>query len=131
MAIGNIAHSRVMRGLHRALNSRLLGGPCEPLGADAGIETIDKSVRFPDALVTCAKVEHCSNVVPGVVAAFEVLNPTSGRTDRILKVREYAVVPSILRYVILESSCVRLTGMERTEGDDPWTTTVLTNGDVL
>jgi Uma2 family endonuclease len=131
MASGNIAHSRVMRGLHRALNSRLLGGPYEPLGPHAGIETINKAVRFPDALVTCAKVGHSSYVVPRVVAVFEVLNPSSGRTDRILKVREYAVVPSILRYVILESSSIGLTVMERADGDGPWTTTALTNGDIL
>ena len=131
MASSNIAHSRVTRGLHRALNSRLLGGPCEPLGPNAGVETINKAVRFPDALVTYARVEHSSYVVPGVIAVFEVLSPTSGPIDRIVKVREYAVVPSILRYVILESSSVKLTVMERADGDDPWTTTALTNGDIL
>ena len=33
---------------------------------------------------------------------FEVLSPSSGQTDRIVKVREYASVPTVRRYVILE-----------------------------
>jgi Uma2 family endonuclease len=67
--------------------------------------------------------------VPGVV--FEVLSPNSGRIDRIVKVREYAAVPSIRRYVILESSSVGLMVMERSERGDTWRTTVLADGDIL
>lgn len=51
--------------------------------------------------------------------------------DRIIKVREYAAVPSIRRYVILESSSIGLTVMERSTPDQVWQTTVLTNEDTL
>jgi hypothetical protein len=47
----------------------------------------------------------------------------SGRTDRIAKVREYAAVPSIKRYVILESTSVGLTVMERSRPEDAWRVT--------
>ncbi len=62
---------------------------------------------------------------------FEVLSPTSSRIDRIVKVREYGAVPSIRRYVILESTSVGGMVMERSGPEDIWRTTVLTAGDTL
>ena len=131
MTGGNVGHSRVFGNLFTALKNRLRGGPCEPLGPDAGVETTNKAVRYPDAVVTCSKVEGEERLVPGVVIIFEVLSPTSGRIDRIVKVREYAAVPSIRRYVILESASVGLTVMERDGPDQTWRATVLTNDDIL
>ena len=131
MTGGNLDHSRVTRNLSAALHTRLRAGPCEPLGPDAGIETVNKAVRYPDALVTCSRADGKDRLVPGVVVVFEVLSPTSGRIDRIVKVREYAAVPSIRRYVILESSSVGLMVMERSEPGEAWRTTVLAEGDIL
>lgn len=131
MTGGNVGHSRVTRNLRRALDVRLRGGPCEPLGPDAGVETVNNAVRYPDALVTCSKVDGDARVVPGVVVVFEVLSPTSGRIDRIVKVREYAAVPSIRRYVILESNSVGLTVFERTTPDESWRASTLTKDDIL
>jgi Uma2 family endonuclease len=131
MTGGNAGHAVVIRGLHRSLDARLRRGPCQSLGPDAGVETVNKAVRYPDALVTCSKFELADRTIPGVVVVFEVLSPTSGRVDRIVKVREYAAVPSIRRYVILESASVGLTVMEREGPDEAWRATVLTNNDTL
>jgi len=131
MTGGNAGHAVVTRNVNFALWTRLRGGSCQPLGPDAGVETVNKAVRYPDALVTCSKFEQADLIIPGVVAVFEVLSPTSGRTDRIIKVREYAAVPSIRRYVILESTSIGLTVLEREGPDDAWRTTILTNGDVI
>jgi Uma2 family endonuclease len=113
------------------LHGKLRGSGCRPLGPEAGVETVDNAVRYPDALVTCTKFKGEAKVVPGVVVVFEVLSPTSGRIDRIVKVREYAAVPSIRRYVILESSSIGLTVMEREGPGEAWRTTVLISDDVL
>jgi len=133
MTGGTVNHNRVMWGLHRALDRRLPRGkgPCEPLGPDAGVATVNNAVRYPDALVTCSKVEGTAHRVPGVVIIFEVLSSSSGADDRITKVREYAAVPSIRRYVILESSTVGLTVLQRSSPDQIWQTTVLTGEDIL
>jgi Uma2 family endonuclease len=131
MTGGNVGHSRVMRNVNIALRARLRGGPCEPLGPDAGVETINKAVRYPDALVTCSRVNDTDRTVPGAVVIFEVLSPTSGGIDRIVKVREYATIPTLRRYVIMESSSVGLTVMEREEPEEVWRTTVLTADDIL
>jgi Uma2 family endonuclease len=115
------------------LRNRLRGGACRPLGPDAGLETVHKAVRYPDALVTCSKFDGESRVVPGVVVVFEIVGrtPDAGRRDRIVKVREYAAVPSILRYVIIESSGIGLTVLERQGQDATWRNTVLTGDDTL
>jgi Uma2 family endonuclease len=117
MTGGNINHNPIAFNLHRALHSRLRGTGCRPLGLDAGLATIGDTVRYPDGLVTRSKIKGEDRLVPNVVVVFEVISPTSGRMDRIVKVREYAAVASILRYVILESAGVGLTVLERQTGD--------------
>jgi Uma2 family endonuclease len=131
MTGGTRNHSRIAGNINSGLRSRLRGTGCEPLGPDAGVATIGDAVRYPDALVTCTEGPGTDRVVPGVVVVFEVLSPTSGRTDRIEKLREYHAVPSIRRYVILEHTSVGLVVHSRLNGDDPWIATALTNGDIL
>lgn len=131
MTGGTVNHSRITQNVHFALRTRLRGSGCEPLGPDAGVATTGDAVRYPDALVTCTKVPGTAHVVPGVVVVFEVLSPTSGRTDRIEKLREYRAVPSILRYVILEHSSIGLAVFARSDGDEAWRATALTAEDTL
>ncbi len=131
MVGGTINHNQIGLNIHRALYARLKGSPCRALGPDAGVATTGEAVRYPDALITCTKAPGDAILVPGVTVVFEVVSPNSIRTDRIIKVREYQAVPSILRYVIVESVTVGLMVLERQGGADPWTTTTLTSGDLL
>jgi Uma2 family endonuclease len=131
MTGGTRNHSRIAQNIYFALRIRLTGTGCEPLGPDAGVATIGPAVRYPDALVTCTGGPGTDRVVPGVVVVFEVLSPTSGRTDRIEKLREYQAVSSIRRYVILEHTSVGLVLHTRLNGDDPWIASALTDGDIL
>ncbi len=128
---GTINHSQITQNVAFALRTRLAGSGCRPLGPDAGVATVGDAVRYPDALVTCTRTPGTAHVVEGVVVVFEVLSPTSGRTDRIVKVREYRAVPSIRRYVILEHTSIGLTVLERARGDEPWRATALTAEDTL
>jgi Uma2 family endonuclease len=113
------------------LRIRLRGSKCRPLGPDAGVATIGAAIRYPDALVTCSPFDREAMTIPGVVVVFEILSPGTSRTDRILKVREYAAVPSIRRYVIIESTGIGLTVMERERPDEPWKLTTLTGDETL
>jgi Uma2 family endonuclease len=88
-------------------------------------------VRYPDALVTCSQVDGAAYLVSSVSIVFEVVGPGSDHIDRIIKVREYAAVPSIRRYVIVESSSVGLMVLDRQSSDEVWKTTVLTADDIL
>jgi Uma2 family endonuclease len=131
MTGGLRGHSQICQNIWAALRSRLKGTGCTPLGPDAGVATAGDAVRYPDALVTCTKGQDTDRLIQGVVVVFEVLSPTSGRVDRIDKLREYWMVPTIRRYVILEHASVGVTVHQRANGDDPWTTTALTAEDVL
>jgi Uma2 family endonuclease len=130
MTGGTVRHSAIMLNIHAALRGRLPVG-CRALGPDAGLRTVGDAVRYPDALITCGKVDDAAREVPGVVVVFEVLSPTSGHTDRIVKLSEYRAAASIRRYIIVEYASAALTLHARTEPDAPWTTTALTADDIL
>lgn len=131
MTGGTLGHSQIMLNIQSALRLRLKGGPCQPLGPDAGVATMGEAVRYPDALITCTKFAADDHLAPGVVAVFEVLSKTSGRIDRIDKVREYQAVPSILRYIVVERISIAATIFERSAGHDLWTARTVTSGDIV
>jgi Uma2 family endonuclease len=131
MTGGNINHSQITQNILVSLRARLRGSRCRPLGPDAGLVTVGDAVRYPDALVTCDKVRGLALTVSGAVVVFEVLSPTSGRTDRIVKLREYRAVPTIRCYVILEHDSVGLTVLTRQREDEDWTARALTSEDTL
>jgi Uma2 family endonuclease len=131
MAGGSINHSQMISNLNLALRTRLRGNLCRALPPDAGVATIGDTVRYPDALITCTKARGTDRLVPGVVVVFEVLGPTSGRTDWIDKLGEYRAVASIRRYVILEYRSMALTVFARDDGEQDWTARALTADDIL
>ena len=131
MTGGNLNPNRIAFNIHRTLHSRLKGSGCEPLGLDAGVATIGDSVRYPDAVVTCSPTQGGSRLVPNPVVVFEVISPTSGHVERIVKVREYAAVDSIRRYVIVESASIGLTVHERQAAGQKWTVTTVMADDLL
>ena len=130
MTGGTIGHSDIAGNLITALRTRMRGSRCRAF-AEAGIETVNNAIRYPDVLITCSKTEREDRLIPGVVAAFEIISPTSARVDRIVKVQEYLAVPTIRRYVIVESAFIGLTVMERSEGAERWQTTTLRQEDTL
>jgi len=130
MVGGTINHNQIAQNIYAALRPRLRGTGCRVLGPDAGVATIGQTVRYPDALVTCTPVSGTSRlVVPATV--FEVLSESSGRTDRVTKVREYAAIPSLRRYVIVEAVNPGLLVLERTDGVEHWTARPLAAEDTL
>ncbi len=131
MTGGTRDHSLICQNIYAALRSRLKGTGCVPLGPDAGVATIGDAVRYPDALVTCTKGKGTDRLVSGVVVVFEVSSASSVRVDRIDKPVEYAAVPSMRRYVILDHLGPRLTVHARDAGEGPWMQTELRAGDVL
>ena len=130
--VGNtVAHGIIMRNLHRCLDRGLDGSGFQYLGPDNGVATTGQAVRYPDALVTAASLGMAAPIVPDVIAVFEIVSPSSGGTDRIVKVREYAGVPSIRRYAIIESTTAGVTVFERPDGTSGWRADTLTGSDVL
>lgn len=131
MTGGTARHNRMTLNIQAALRFRLRGTPCSSFGPDLAVQTVGEKVRSPDGLITCTKFPDTARVAPDVVVIFEVLSPDSGRRDRIVKLQEYAAVPSIRRYVILEYLTKGLLVLHRAQGDDPWTAQGLTGDDIL
>ncbi len=131
MVGGTINHALIRHNLWAALRTRLRGGPCRPLGPDSAVAKTGDAIRYPDALVSCAKFDGTARLVPGVVVVFEVLSPTFGRTDRIDKVREYHAIPTLRRYVILEHESAALTVLHREPQGDSWHAMALIAEDTL
>lgn len=63
------------------------------------------------------------------VIVFELLSPSTARTDRIDKMRDYWDAPSIRRYVLIDQDAIAATAYTRQEGR--WTGRVLWAGDTL
>src|ERR1019366_4743372 len=126
MVGGSANHNRISQNIYAALRSRLRGTPCSHFGPDLGVRTIGERVRYPDALITCTKFPGTERLAPDVVIIFEVISSDSGRRDRIEKVREYAAVASVRRYVIVESSGSGLLVLHRQQGDAAFTALTLT-----
>jgi Uma2 family endonuclease len=131
MTGGTADHNRMTINILAALRSRLRGTACAGYGPDLGIRTGASRVRYPDALVTCTKFPGTERLAPDPVVVFEVLSAESGRRDRIEKVPEYAAVPSIRRYVIVESASSGLFVLHRQSGNDAFTATTLTGDELL
>ncbi len=131
MTGGNLNHNDIALNLYHALRTRLRGTGCRPRGLDAGVATVGDTVRYPDGVVTCSPAHGISRLVPDPIVVFEVISPTSGHVDRIVKVREYSAVDSIRRYVIVESASIGLTVHERQGAGQKWTVTTMMADELL
>lgn len=131
MTGGTQNHIQIALNIYVALRTRLSGTSCKALGLEAGVATIGDTIRYPDALVTCTPGPGTARLIPGVLAVFEVVSPSSERIDRIDKLREYGAVPSIRRYAIVEQATIGLTVFERAEGVEDWTAFALMADETL
>ena len=128
MTGGTAAHEIIQLNLTAALNSRLRGTPCRAYGSNLKIRVADR-IRYPDAFVACTPVNPRATVVDDPVVVFEVLSPSTARTDRVEKMHEYWETPSIQRYVLIEQDAVSAMVFARGEGS--WSGRVLWPGSVL
>lgn len=131
MTGGNRRHDTATANLILALRPRLDGSRCSSHGPNLGIRTVRGRVRYPDALITCSKFSDEDRIAPDPRIVFEVVSPTSIRMDRVLKVREYQAVPSILRYVIVDTASPTVLALYRISGADAWTTEAFDTDDAL
>ena len=127
----SLNHNRITLNILVALRNRLRGTPWAVFGAGAGVATIGSAVRYPDALIASSAQVGTSKLVTDPVVVFEVLSPSSGRTDRIEKVKEYRAVPSMRRYLIVENTGIGAAMHHRQTADAEWTVTPLVAGKTL
>ncbi len=127
MTGGTVAHAILQRNLAAMVGPRLRR-PCQFFGSDLKIEAAG-SIRYPDGIVVCTPVDPKATLVRTPLIVFEVLSPSTARTDRIIKAREYQATPSIQRYVMLEQDFLGATAFARHA--DAWTVQTLAEEDTL
>lgn len=124
---GSDPHEAIGGTLRALLVDRLRGGACRPRGPTMKIEVVGR-IRYPDAFVYRTPAPP-DQIVRDPVVVFEIISPSTSRTDRIAKLREYQATDSIQRYVILEQDSIGATVHVREGGR--WTATALVEGDKL
>ena len=101
MTGGTQEHNGISVNLTGMLRERLRGKPSRAYGSDMKVEVAGR-IRYPDALVVSREYPRGTTVFPDPVAVFEVISPSTARTDRILKNQEYRDTTSVRYYVMLE-----------------------------
>ncbi len=128
MTGGTAAHALIQRNLAISIGARLRGTPCTFYGSDLKIETAGR-IRYPDGFVACTPVLPRATLVRDPVTIFEVLSASTSGTDRITKNQEYAALPSVQRYVMLEQDRIGATVFARIGPD--WLGHLLTDAATL
>jgi Uma2 family endonuclease len=99
---GSVAHQKIVFNL-LVLLARLLGG--SPLGALHEFRLrIGHRIRYPDVLVYAEPVSQSLRAMTDALVIFEVLSDDTAPTDRVEKFSDYADVPSLHYYIMLEQT---------------------------
>ena len=125
MTGGSFAHQDIVFNL-RTLLARLLAGTALRAVQEMRIRIGDR-VRYPDVTVCAASHPQTQRTLTDAVVVFEVLSDDTAATDRIDKLRDYAAIPSLRYYVMLEQTSRGAIICQRAEGET-WITSALTQG---
>ena len=128
MTGGTESHAGIQRNIIRALANRLVGKPCRIYGSELKLR-VAGAIRYPDAFITCTRTDRRATVADNPVVVFEIISRSSQRVDRIDKLREYQLTPSIRQYVLLEQD-IAMANVYSREGLN-WTGRVLYASDIL
>lgn len=129
MTGGSVGHAQIQRNLAVGLTNRLRGKPCQFVGSDLKFRVAEDRIRYPDGMVVCSSVARTATFVRDPVVVFEVLSPSTGGYDRIVKGREYQATPSVRRYVMLEQDSIAAAVYVR--GEAAWTHELLVADSIL
>jgi Uma2 family endonuclease len=128
MTGGSVAHQRIVFNALLTLMGLL---------SDRGLVAVQEmrlrvggGVRYPDVVVCAGPLEQTTRTLSDAVAIFEVLSDDTATTDRVAKLLDYATVPSLRSYVLLEQTAIAATRFQREPGG-PWTASAHTSGMVV
>jgi Uma2 family endonuclease len=128
MTGGSIAHQRIVFNLCLALMG-LLGDRALMVVQEMRLRAGSR-IRYPDVLVCSGALDQTTRTVTDAVAIFEVLSDDTAITDRVEKLIDYAALPSIRCYVLLEQTAVAATVFQREPGG-AWIASAHTGGSLV
>ena len=118
------AHQRIISNLIRLLEDAL-----DPDRFDAVPEMrlqVAGKIRYPDVAVVAGRIADDVRTLQDAVALFEVLSDDTAATDRREKRAEYARLPGLRCYVLLDQGRMAATMLRR--GEQAWVETELAQG---
>jgi len=114
MTGGSLAHQDIVFNL-RGLLSRLL--PDRPYRTAHEMRMrIGTRIRYPDVVVFAGPLDQTTRMLTDAVAICEVLSDDTATNDRVDKLIDYAAVPALRSYVLLEQTAVAATLFQRDQG---------------
>src|SRR5208283_572820 len=114
MTGGSIAHQRIVFNLCSALMG-LLGDRALMAMLEMRFR-IGIRIRYPDVVVCAGPLDQATRTLTDAVGIFEVLSDDTATTDRVDKLIDYAAVPSLRCYVLLEQTAMAATLFHREPG---------------
>lgn len=111
MVGARVGHQRIIRLVEQALRRRT---PCEVFTETVRLK-VGSKFRYPDVMVVCSRVPGDALYVEDPVIVVEVLSDDA-HIDRIDKNQEYAGLPSVRHYVMLEQDRPAATVFSRVGG---------------
>ena len=127
MTGGSLAHQRIVFNLCLVLMA---------LAEDKQLQVaqemrlrLGSRIRYPDVLVFAGPLDQTTRTLTDAIAIFEVLSDDTATTDRVEKLIEYAALPSLRCYVLLEQTIAAATLYQREPGGS-WTASAHTSGEL-
>jgi Uma2 family endonuclease len=114
----SVAHCLITQNIHRALDARLRGGPCQSFCTGGEINLTlgdDEIVYHPDVYVSCDRSVWDPRWIPNPKFVVEVLSPTTQDIDRREKAFNYRRVDSLDEYVMASQKRPEVTVFRRAD----------------
>ena len=125
MTGGSLAHQRIVFNLCLAMMGLLADKPL--LAAQEMRLRAGTRIRYPDVVICAGPLDQTTRTLTDAVAVFEVLSDDTATTDRVDKLIDYAAVPSLRAYVLLEQTRIAATLLQRHSGSE-WIASAHTSG---
>jgi hypothetical protein len=104
MTGGIYAHQRIVINVWLALTD-LLGDQPSRIAQEMRLQ-IGSQVRYPVVLVSAEPLAETTRTLTDAVAIFAVLSADTATTNRVEKPIDYAAIPSLRAYVLLEQTTI-------------------------
>lgn len=125
MTGGSVAHQVIVFNLC-VLLARLLTGTSFRALHEMRMR-IGQQIRYPDVLICPASTPQTQRTLTDASVVFEVLSDDTAAIDRVEKLRDYAEVPTLKYYVMLEQASRGVIICQRATGGT-WITSAQTQG---
>jgi Uma2 family endonuclease len=101
MAGASKRHNRICGNLYRDISSHLIDTNCDVFMETVKVRPNELTFYYPGIVVTCEPGDDDEYIVNHPCLIFEVISPTSERTDRYEKLQIYRQMPGLREYVIV------------------------------